>query len=243
LKPYKLTYKQFGDSGILIEWPQEISKDLLHDIRDFYESIKARNYPEVVEVNFVYASMLVIYHPEDINYRELKLRLQDDYTDRNVKLQGFNKNIWEIPVCYHPEFGLDLNELALSKNMSVDQICRLHSTNLYTVFGIGFLPGFLYLGGMAKELIQARKIKPRMLVPKGAVAIGGNQTGIYPQNSPGGWHIIGRTPIHMFDLNRGYPCEIKPGDEVRFQAISKRAYKNLESEQEAGNYSLKPITT
>ena len=74
MRTYKLTYKQFGNSALLIEWPQEISKDLLHDIRDFYESIKARNYPEVVEVNFVYASMLVIYHPEDIHYRELKLR-------------------------------------------------------------------------------------------------------------------------------------------------------------------------
>lgn len=242
MSTYKLTYKQFGSSALLMEWPQEISIDILNDIRVYYEIIKAHNYPEIKEVNFVYASLMVEYKTEKIHFKELAKRLIKLYETFGSGIQKFKKNIWEIPVCYHTDYGIDLLEMSELKTLSIDKISSLHSANSYTVFGIGFLPGFLYLGGLAKELHLPRKNAPRMSVSKGAVAIGGSQTGIYPQKSPGGWHIIGGTPINMFDVNREFPCEIKPGDEIRFYAISKKTYQILENEQEQGIYRLKSVT-
>ncbi len=99
--------------------------------------------------------------------------------------------------------------------------------------------GFLYLGGLPEKLHFPRKSTPRLAVPKGAVAIGGSQTGIYPQSSPGGWHIIGKTPVALFDVRKETPCMIAPGDKIRFKAITKAAFVNIKNTQEAGNYELK----
>ena len=226
----------------MIEWPQEISIEILNDIRVFHDHIKSRNYPEIEEMNFVYASLMVMYKVDKIHFKQLTKLLMNAYKSIGDGIQKLKKNIWEIPVCYHEDYGIDLQEMSELKSISIDEIRTLHSTNYYTVFGVGFLPGFLYLGGLAKEIHLPRKNTPRMSVPKGAVAIGGRQTGIYPQKSPGGWHIIGSTPINMFDVNREFPCEIKPGDEVRFYAISKKSYQILENEQERGIYRLKSVT-
>jgi len=242
LRTYKITYKQFGNSALLIEWPQEISIDILNDIKVFYEILQSQNYAEIEEINFVYASLMIVYRVEKIAFKELTQKLIKLYNTIDSSVHKFKKNIWEIPVCYHQDFGIDLPEISALKSLSADEIRSLHSTNSYTVFGIGFLPGFLYLGGLAKELHLPRKNTPRMSVPKGAVAIGGSQTGIYPQESPGGWHIIGSSPIHMFDANREFPCEIKSGDEVRFYAVSKKTYQILKNEQERGIYKLKSLT-
>ncbi len=240
MSTYQLIFKQYGNSGILIEWPQKISLDILNDIRVFCENIESEKFDEIVEINFIYASLLVVYKPESTRFDLLTELLKKVYKNTNSLIQKFIKNTWNIPVCYHKDYGIDLKELSVLKTLSIDEICALHRLKPYTVFGIGFLPGFLYLGGLPINLHAPRRDSPRMSVPNGAVAIGGSQTGIYPQKSPGGWHIIGQTPINLFDINREIPCEIIPGDEVQFYDVSKEEYRTLENEQRNGNYSLKP---
>lgn len=241
MSTFKLTYKPFGESAILIEWPQIISIDILDDIRNFSFVINKLDLKYILEINFVYSSLLIIYKSNKIKYADLNKKLQFIYNEKSVKKNNFKKTIWEIPVCYDIEFGIDLPFLSLQKKISIEEIISTHSSSYYTVFGVGFLPGFLYLGGLSKKLHFKRRDTPRLKVPKGAVAIGGNQTGIYPKISPGGWHIIGETPISIFDIKNKKPCLIIPGDKVKFYPISKQEFKSLELQIEAGMYRLKSV--
>lgn len=128
--------------------------------------------------------------------------------------------VWQLPVCYHPSLGFDLENFSKSVGLSIEKIIKIHSSESYQVYFIGFLPGFLYLGNLDEHLYLKRKAKPLLKVPKGAVGIGGNQTGIYPQESPGGWHIIGNCPVELFNVNKNPPAVFKAGDIIRFYRLS-----------------------
>lgn len=236
-----MTYKPYGESAILIEWPQLISKEILKDIRFFVSEIERENSENILELNFVYCSLLIIYNSKNSCYCKIKHTLKSLYDNESVISVKSQKTLWHIPVCYNEEFGIDLAYLSSEKKLTVEKIISLHSSVDYTVYGIGFLPGFLYLGGLSEKLYFPRRNFPRLAVPKGAVAIGGNQTGIYPQNSPGGWHIIGNTPISLFDVNKETPCVITPGDEIRFNPITKEEFELIKIAQEAGNYKLQRV--
>lgn len=236
-----MTYKPYGESAILIEWPQLISKEILKDIRFFVSEIERENSENILELNFVYCSLLIIYNSKNSCYCKIKHTLKSLYDNESVISVKSQKTLWHIPVCYNEEFGIDLAYLSSEKKLTVEKIISLHSSVDYTVYGIGFLPGFLYLGGLSEKLYFPRRNFPRLAVPKGAVAIGGNQTGIYPQNSPGGWHIIGNTPISLFDVNKETPCVITPGDEIRFNPITKEEFEVIKIAQEAGNYKLQRV--
>ena len=144
-------------------------------------------------------------------------------------IQPINKStIIRIPVCYEPEFGVDLNIMAASKQMSAEEIIELHIARTYRVYTIGFLPGFSYMAEVDERLITPRKIRPEP-VAAGGVGIAGAQTGIYPLNSPGGWHIIGRTPVKQFDAATKELVKLKVGDRVQFYRISREEYeRNVE---------------
>lgn len=235
---YQLIYKPYGNAAVLIEWPKQISEEILNDIRHYVAKIKNKNIKGIVELNYVYSTLLVCYDFKYINFLKLKNMLKSIYTSV-VAQHKLSTYVWLIPVCYDVHFGIDLPLLASEKNCSLEEIISLHSSTDYTVYGIGFLPGFLYLGGLPEKLHFPRRNTPRLAVPKGAVAIGGNQTGIYPQSSPGGWNIIGNTPVTLFDVSKETPCMISPGDKIRFQAISKTAFEIVVKAREAGNYELK----
>lgn len=132
-----------------------------------------------------------------------------------------------LPVFYGAEFGPDLEAVSIIANLSVDEVINLHSTTVYKVYMIGFVPGFAYLGGMDERLASPRKLTPRASVPAGSVGIAGKQTGIYPLETPGGWQIIGQTPLKMFDTNRAQPSLLKAGDEVKFQSIGLEEFNEL----------------
>lgn len=241
MEKFKVTYKPFGNSAILIKWPSIISKDILNNIHLFSLKIKKHNFKYILEINYVYTSLLIRYNSSDIDFITLKENLKQIYNEALLTVPKGTKSVWEIPVCYAIEYGKDLALLSASKNKSIAQIIAMHSSINYLVYGIGFLPGFLYLGGLPKELQYPRKNTPRLEVPKGSVAIGGNQTGIYPRTSPGGWQIIGRTPILLFNVEKENPCTIMPNDEIRFKAISKEEFKRIENEEKTGDYKLKRI--
>ena len=125
-----------------------------------------------------------------------------------------------IPVCYDISLGIDLPEMSNQKNISIEEIISIHTSATYNVYMLGFLPGFAYMGMVDDKIVVPRLSQPRKNVPAGSVGIAGNQTGIYPLDSPGGWNIIGQTPLRMFDINNTDPCLVKPGDKVKFVSIS-----------------------
>jgi inhibitor of KinA len=133
----------------------------------------------------------------------------------------------EIPVCYDPEFGPDLEFVAEHNKLSVEQVVRLHSTAEYLVYLIGFVPGFPYLGGMPPQIAAPRLPSPRPVVAAGSVGIAGEQTGIYPLSTPGGWRLIGRTPVLLFDPEMRPPSLFVPGDRVLFRPISREEFEGL----------------
>lgn len=237
---FKLTYKCFSEDSILIVWPEIISNEILMDVRLFAEGIELQKLDYVRELNFVYNSLLIIYNSNNITYKQIKSDLESIYSGAKTPLSKTKK--WLIPVCYDVSFGIDLENISIQKNIKIEEIIDLHISSLYTIHGIGFLPGFLYLGGLTEELYTPRLKVPRLVIKKGALGIGGTQTGIYPQESPGGWNIIGNTPVSMFEINKKTPCLFTPGDEIKFQSISIEEYKVIENDVLNEVYNLKEIT-
>jgi inhibitor of KinA len=222
---YQINFRSFGEQTLLIQWPNTINEDINLDIIGFNYKIINKFSSCIVETVISYCS-LTVYLKENIKMNELIEELKQLYNSRH-EVQEILATIWNIPVCYDLEFGLDLFELANSKSMAIYDLVQIHTQAIYHVYFLGFLPGFAYLGGLDSELFSPRLSSPRVTIPKGSVAIGGQQTGIYPTNSPGGWNIIGRTPIQMFDLNRNPPVFLKAGDKVKFVAIDLNKYLNI----------------
>ncbi|MCL4155542.1 UNVERIFIED_CONTAM: hypothetical protein GTU68_021888, partial [Idotea baltica] len=184
-----------------------------------------------------YHSLTLVFKKEIVDFSAIQNKLQNIYkeADFTKKEQNF---IWEIPVCYNKEFGIDLEEISQKLSLSIEQIVALHRKPLYTVFFIGFLPGFLYLGRLDKKLHFDRKPNPRLQVTKGTVAIGGKQTGIYPMESSGGWNCIGKTPISFFDVSKENPCFAKSGDKIKFTSISKTEFELISEKINAGDFKI-----
>ncbi|UZD23126.1 5-oxoprolinase subunit PxpB [Algoriphagus halophytocola] len=152
------------------------------------------------------------------------------------KVPDLPEKTWKIPVCYSLETGRDLHALAASKNISPDELIHIHSTAIYRIHFFGFLPGFMYLHGLSELLFTPRKKTPDLKVPKGAVAIGGSQTGIYPCESPGGWHLIGQTPIELFNPKFKIPIFAEVGERIEFTPISFQDFERLKRHPKQPNF-------
>ncbi|MFO8146872.1 MAG: 5-oxoprolinase subunit PxpB [Gillisia sp.] len=230
--------KVMGERAIIIEFKPVIDEKLLEKIL-FYKKIIEEYYIKLkVEVINTYNSLLVYYVYDIENVYSEVLPLKGLLDTPNIP-KKVNSLLYYIPVCYDLDFGLDLELLANQKSCSVAEIINLHTLPVYTVYFIGFLPGFLYLGGLDKKLHISRKEQPRMKVEKGAVGIGENQTGIYPKSSPGGWQIIGKSPVDFFDRNSVPPCEIDAGDKVKFQSITRKEFDEISDKINSGIFQIK----
>ncbi len=234
---FSLVYKPYGERSVLIEWPSEIDEDLLHDILSFKEKIFNNDIKLIVDVIHSYNSLLVIYDYFLVDFDKQITLLKKVYRKKEKTGKPIFK-LWKIPVCYDAVFGIDLEAMSQAKNISKEAIITCHSQPTYLVYFIGFLPGFLYLGGLKKNLHFPRKEMPRLKIRKGAVAIGGNQTGVYPSEGPGGWNIIGNTPISFFNISKSRPCFAKPGDRIAFFPISLQKYRDIETLVKAGVYQI-----
>ena len=224
---FLLTYKLFGRSAILVEWPANISQDIIQDIISFERQVKEID--SILDIIIAYNSLLIRYQNPIVD-QELTIRqLKNKYTASSYLIKQ-DQFLWEIPVCYDASFGIDLEEIANKKKCSVADIIRLHSETDYLVYFIGFQPGFLYLGGLHQNLHIPRKSNPRVRVDKGSVGIGGAQTGVYPQNSSGGWNIIGKSPLNFFNMKATNPCFAKPGDRIQFVAVGIHTFHEIERE-------------
>ena len=234
----KITYKPFGDRAILIEWPSSIDNNTLKDILLFKEKIRSNKCIDSIDLIQGYASLTIIYKTLLTDFEIEVSLLKSIYTSFiDIKKQEYF--VWEIPVCYDISFGIDLEEISRKKQLSISEIITLHAQPLYTVFFIGFVPGFPYLSGLHQQLFLDRKPTPRLKVSEGAVGIGGKQTGIYPQDISGGWNIIGKTPISFFDIKNTTPCFIRAGDFIKFKSITIDEFFSIKNDVKNGKFTLK----
>ena len=225
---------QISEVSALIEFGSEINEDINKRIRTFCTYLDEHPFKGMIEYVPAFASVSVIYNPLDINNEYPYEAVKDILEDILYKLDfSFinEEHIVEIPVCYGGEFGPDIEEVAKINNLTVDEVIKIHSNGKYLVYMIGFAPGFPYLGGMSQRIAAPRRESPRTAIPKGSVGIAGMQTGVYPIETPGGWQLIGRTPIKLFDLDGDTKSLLKPGDIAKFYPISYEEYLELKEEE------------
>lgn len=222
----KLQYIRYSEKAILIQWPSEIDEKTLQDLLFYKNNIEIFYGKLIVEVISGYNSLLIYYHITIEDFYSSVLELKSLYSSgfKNLKVKN---RLWKIPVCYSPSLASDLEDFASQKSLTIDEVITMHTAPFYKVYFIGFLPGFLYLGGLVDSLHLARKSTPSLQVKKGSVAVGGKQTGVYPIGSPGGWHVIGMCPLDFFDPKSDPCCFIFPGDSVQFISIKEKEYNDI----------------
>jgi len=229
----EIQFIPFSECAVLLSFGNTIDNAIHQKLMQVKKITEDNPFPGFIETVPAYNSLTVFYNPAEVNktaetisasaIHQLKQIIE---TAEQSSIQKVNPPTITIPVCYEEEYGIDLNELSTQLHLSVKQIIELHTKQLYKVFMIGFTPGFPYMGILDERLFTKRKTQPRISVAPGSVAIAGNQTGIYPLSTPGGWNIIGRTPLEIFEAQRKNPFLLKAGDTIQFTSITKKEYED-----------------
>ncbi|MRX27556.1 5-oxoprolinase subunit PxpB [Kangiella sp. HZ709] len=214
-----------SDCSLLVQFEEKPNLKLTEFIHSFIASIPQLNLKSYTESVAAYQSILLIFDPLNWNYQE-SIKQLEQCLSKFEPSKFFEPKIIKIPVCYDSRVAKDLTAFCEVKNISIKELIALHTKPSYRVEMLGFLPGFLYLFGLNEKISLPRKSVPDVKIPAGSVAIGGTQTGIYPIDSPGGWHIIGRTPISLFTPKQKPPAIANPLDFIQFEAISYDEYLN-----------------
>jgi KipI family sensor histidine kinase inhibitor len=213
--------------SLIIYFGDEISSLVAQKVRQAYGIIKGANLNYCFEIIPSYTTIFIRFDFMCFSFDEIVLSLKALLQNQNAKMTDLVSRNVIIPVFYSPEVGEDLESLADEKKLSVDDVIRLHVNKEYFVYAIGFAPGFAYMGEVDKKLATPRHANPRLKVPKGSVALADEQTAIYPKQSPGGWQILGRTPLEMFHPSYEGFSYLKVGDKVRFEPISREKFLQL----------------
>ncbi|MBP3729286.1 MAG: 5-oxoprolinase subunit PxpB [Lachnospiraceae bacterium] len=227
-----------GDTSLSVEFGNEIKESINHDIRAYKIALEKAEIPGIVEMVPTYRSLMVHYNPRMIRNGELKEKLEKLLSEMG-DIEIPPSPVLEIPVLYGGEMGPDLPFVAENAGLSEEEVIRIHSSTEYLIYMLGFTPGFTYLGGMSDKIATPRLQQPRVKIPAGSVGIAGSQTGIYPIDSPGGWQLIGRTPLKMYDPNRETPILPEAGQYMKFYPIDQAEYDRILKEVEEGRYQLK----
>lgn len=208
----------------------DISVETQRKIRQWCRLLEQTELEGIIDWLPTYTNITFYYAPDVWEYDQLVRYLQH-LADRLEPSAHIHVRVHEIPVCYGGEFGPDLAEVADYHGLRAEEVIEIHTAPQYLVYMIGFAPGFPYLGGMSPAIATPRLAEPRSKIPAGSVGIAGAQTGIYPLESPGGWRIIGRTPLSLFTVEREPPSLLKAGDQVRFRPISRDEYVAIKEAQ------------
>lgn len=234
-------FSNLGDSALMVKMGEGIDPDINDRVRNLASSIESNDIPGVREVVPTYSSLAVHYNPMVLPKNVLEENIillcdvgpEKDESKRKVVL---------LPTYYGGEQGPDLSSVCELTNLDRSDVIQTHSGTDYRVYALGFSPGFPYLGGLDVKLYCSRLDSPRIEVPAGSVAIAENQTGVYPVASPGGWRIIGRTPVRLFDPFRKSPALLNPGDYLRFVPIyNTDEYEGIFQAVLAGNYTTEVL--
>lgn len=229
-----------GDSALVVEFGDKIDENVNAHVHALARKIEEQHIEGIVEVVPTFRSVLVQYDVFVCSYS----KISDMILGLADHLDGFDKTtkkIVKIPCCYGARFGPDLADMEKLTGLDRDEIIAIHSATDYKIYMLGFLPGFVYLGGLDKRIEVPRLKTPRVKIRKGAVGIGGNQTGIYPMDSPGGWRLMGATPIDLYDENREPPILLAAGEYIRFVPISILDYYDIRQEILKGTYRLEVV--
>ncbi|GIO24505.1 5-oxoprolinase subunit PxpB [Oceanobacillus sp. J11TS1] len=228
----------YGDRGVRIQFGNTIDRQVNGNVHRFASLLEKYPVKGVEEWIPAYTSLTIYYNPMEITYTALEKEL-----NQLQKIMGeidapVSRKI-TIPVCYEKEFALDIEDVAAYHQLSFQEIIRLHTEPHYYVYMMGFMPGFPYLGGLSEKLVMPRLKNPRSVVEQGAVGIADQQTGIYPLQSPGGWRIIGKTPVRLYDVRKEEAVLLRAGDILQFEPINLETYFKIEEAVQNGSYQPK----
>jgi inhibitor of KinA len=220
-------FRAASDQSLLVYLGEEIALENHQRVLKFLRLLQAEPIDGVRNLHPAYSSLLIKFDALRLDHDKLQSRLIPYLSRLDREPLPAPREV-EIPVCYGGEFGPDLNNVAEMHGMTAAQVIELHSSPTYVVYFLGFAPGFAYLGGLPTALASARLETPRAKVPQGSVGIGGKQSGVYPFSTPGGWRLIGRTPVAMFRRDANPMSLLQIGDHVRFRTISEKEFAELD---------------
>lgn len=225
----KTIFYLMGDRGLLLEFGDEIGREINEKVRRMALAIHAEAIEGIIETISTYRSLLIIYNPVILPMEDLKERLKR--MEKGLQQTPLPEpKLTRIPVVYGGIYGPDLEEVAKYLHISPEEVVQLHCSKPYLIYMIGFMPGYPYMGELPQALVTPRLKTPRLLVPKGSVAIAQRQTGIYSMESPGGWQILGRTPVELFHPEKDPPALLQMGDFVQFYQISEKEFHDWNSQ-------------
>ena len=225
----KPTISPVGDCAISIDFGQVIDPKINRHIRQTIERIQELHLEGIIELVPTYCALLLQYDAMLYSYSDICNLMEPLLEPSATDDANERVTVIEIPTVYGGEFGPDLGFVASHNNLSEDEVVSIHSGTDYLVYMLGFIPGFTYLGGMDPRIATPRLSSPRTLIPAGSVGIAGEQTGTYPSDSPGGWQIIGRTPVTMYDMSKEQAALLSAGDYVRYVPIDEAEYNRIKA--------------
>ncbi|MCA1032164.1 5-oxoprolinase subunit PxpB [Bacillus timonensis] len=232
------TILPLGDLAIQILYNAPITTRLTEEIQSISKSLFNANVKGIVEIVPALQTMTIYYDPIILSYHNLLETVNNYCTLEDNERLTKTKNLITIPTCYGGLFGEDLAKVASYHQITEEEVITIHTSEMYHVVMIGFLPGFPYLQGLSKKIYTPRLPEPRLRVPKGSVGIGGDQTGVYPLESPGGWNIIGQTPLELFQPKADEAFLFQPGDMIRFSSISQDEFYKIKEEISQHTYKI-----
>lgn len=233
----EVKYSPSGDKALVMEFGNAIDPSINAKIRNVLNAIKKADLTSIEEIIPTYRSLLIIYNPLLKRYKEMVEELKKLEGSIGEEASGIVK-IFEIPTTYGGEYGPDIEFVAQHNNLTIEEVIDIHTSTNYLIYMLGFTPGFTYLGGLDKRIETPRLENPRTKIPAGSTGIAGKQTGIYPIESPGGWQLIGRTPVKLYDPFNDPPVILSAGDYVRFVRIDEEEFLKIKNEVEKGTYEV-----
>lgn len=217
-----------GDHAVQFFLPPVMHPSTSKEIKNLNDFVVSNQYSEIKDSIPSYHSLTLVYDIELLNDpASFANTILENYFAQNKNMLKTCNKILDIPVCYDVALGIDLASMSLQLNLSINEIIQIHCSTIYQVYCLGFMPGFAYMGEVPKKIQVVRHHKPRQNIPAGSVGIAGAQTGIYPMQSPGGWQIIGKTPLKIFDALPTILAKFKMGDQVQFYPISMSEFNSL----------------
>ena len=229
-------FHPLGDQAVLIEFGKEINLEVYEEVQ-YASTVLDEFQPDwLVEYVPAYTTLTIFYNPFVLKKRQVDSLLPYDVICQEIAsllsskkmVQQAEERTVEIPVCYGGKFGPDLSYVASYNGLTEEEVIHIHSKGTYIVYMLGFAPGFPYIGGMSSKIATPRRSSPRLKIPSRSVGIAGSQTGIYPIETPGGWQLIGSTPLQLFTINQSPPTLLRAGDRITFKPINYEEYQYLE---------------